>query len=135
MAHVDLATTAPTSPSDVDGSRGPRSWSVLQSDTSVGQTAHLYDTLQSASLDILAHLPQSVFSETQLELLLWLLEINGVDNVPSVCVMKEEQKALQNLAGIDTRKYKGAFGHTYYVNDIGQIIAQVIVLTKLSRGY
>lgn len=53
------------------------------------------------------------------------MEQNGVDNVPSVGVMKDKQKWLQQLAGVETRKYKGAFGHTYYVNDIGQIIAQV----------
>ncbi|KAG8914033.1 hypothetical protein FRC02_005141 [Tulasnella sp. 418] len=78
----------------------------------------------SCTLDILTHLPRSVFSDKQLDLLLWLLQINGVDNVPSVFTMKEDQKGLQNLVGIDTTKYNGALGHTYYVNDIRQIIAQ-----------
>ncbi|KAG8953004.1 hypothetical protein FRC03_011958 [Tulasnella sp. 419] len=38
--------------------------------------------------------------------------------------MKEDQKALQAMAGIDSIKYAGALGHNYYVNDIGQIISQ-----------
>lgn len=86
------------------------------------------------TLDIITHLPRSVFSDTQLELLLWLLQVNGIDNTPSVKVMKEEQKHLQELAGIDTRKYKGALGHVYHVNDIGQIIAQVSVYCFLATS-
>ncbi|KAG8948452.1 hypothetical protein FRC03_000718, partial [Tulasnella sp. 419] len=58
----------------------------------------------SCSLDLLAHLPRSVFSEKQLDLLFWLLQINGVNHVPSVFVMKEDQKALQEMVGIEDRE-------------------------------
>jgi hypothetical protein len=39
---------------------------------------------QTCTLDILMHLPRSVFSHRQLELFLWLLKVNNVDDVPSV---------------------------------------------------
>ncbi|EAU90230.2 hypothetical protein CC1G_05768 [Coprinopsis cinerea okayama7 len=42
----------------------------------------------TCSLDLLMHLPRSVFSQRQLELFLWLLRVNGVDDVPSVKAMK-----------------------------------------------
>lgn len=44
----------------------------------------------SCTLDILMHLPRSVFSHRQLDLFLWLLKVNNVNDVPSV-------KAMQNI--------------------------------------
>lgn len=75
------------------------------------------------------HLPRSVFSQRQLELFLWLLRVNGVDDVPSVRTMVALNAALQKLCGIETIEYLGKHGHRYYVNDISQIIAQVRVLS------
>lgn len=63
------------------------------------------------------------------------MEQNGVGNVPSVGVMKDEHKRLQQFAGVETRKYNGAFSHTYYVNDIGQIIAQVGAFSSPCKSY
>lgn len=76
-------------------------------------------------MDILNHLPRSTFSDKQLELLCWMLEINGVDNVPSVKQMKAQQTGLQERIGLKTIEKSGAFGHPYFVNDLGEIIAQV----------
>ncbi|KAF9069427.1 hypothetical protein BDP27DRAFT_1142638, partial [Rhodocollybia butyracea] len=70
------------------------------------------------------HLPRSVFSVRQLELFVWLLKINGVEDVTSVKTMKDLDSRLQKLYGIQTYKYKGAFGHTYYVNSLADIISQ-----------
>jgi hypothetical protein len=71
------------------------------------------------------HLPRSVFSQRQLDLFLWLLKVNDVDDVPSVKAMQTLNDMLQKMCGIDTIKYKGALGHIYYVNSLAQIIAQV----------
>lgn len=71
------------------------------------------------------HLPRSVFSQHQLDLFLWLLRVNDVDDVPSVKSMQSLNAALQKMCGIDSIKYKGALGHNYYVNSLGQILAQV----------
>jgi hypothetical protein len=51
--------------------------------------------------------------------------VNNVDDVPSVKSMQTLNAMLQKMCGIDSIKYKGALGHTYYVNSLAQIIAQV----------
>ncbi|KAI6137573.1 hypothetical protein BKA82DRAFT_4335007 [Pisolithus tinctorius] len=65
--------------------------------------------VQTCILDILWHLPRSLFSDVQLQVILWGLAILGVDNsqyrIPSV-------------------RYQGALGHIYYVNHLPSIIAQ-----------
>lgn len=71
------------------------------------------------------HLPRSVFSHRQLDLFLWLLKVNNVDDVPSVKTIQGLNETLQKLCGIDSIAYDGALGHKYYVNSLAQIIAQV----------
>ncbi|KAF6758067.1 hypothetical protein DFP72DRAFT_1065314 [Ephemerocybe angulata] len=43
---------------------------------------------------------------------------------PDRITMQTIDENLQKLYGIDTKCYEGSLGHRYYVNDIGQIIAQ-----------
>ncbi|EGO31054.1 hypothetical protein SERLADRAFT_364786 [Serpula lacrymans var. lacrymans S7.9] len=76
------------------------------------------------TLDILMHLPRSVFSQKQLDLFLWLLKVNDVDDVPSVKTMQSLNSALQKCCGIGTIAYKGALGHHYHVNNLAHIISQ-----------
>lgn len=83
------------------------------------------------ALDLIMHLPRSVWSEHELDLVSWLLKFLGVDKVPSVDVLKRSQSLLQKLCGIKTRRYEGALGHLYFCNDLGEIIAQVCVLPLL----
>lgn len=78
-------------------------------------------------MDILMHLPRSVFSAQQLDLFIWMLKVLGVDDTPSVKRMAEVDRKLQLLYGIQTIKYKGALGHTYYTNSLADIISQVCV--------
>ncbi|KAF6747885.1 hypothetical protein DFP72DRAFT_821319 [Ephemerocybe angulata] len=78
----------------------------------------------TCTLDILMHLPRSVFSKKQLELFLWLLSVNGIHGAPSVASMGEWCSNAQRLYGIDTLCYDGPLGHRYYVNSLSQIIAQ-----------
>ncbi|KAJ7842057.1 hypothetical protein B0H13DRAFT_1909984 [Mycena leptocephala] len=68
----------------------------------------------TCTLDVLMHLPRSVFSHGQLELFIWLLKVNNVDNVPSVKSMQELNLMLQKLCGIESIAYNGALGHKYY---------------------
>ncbi|KAJ7634450.1 hypothetical protein FB45DRAFT_1025398 [Roridomyces roridus] len=85
----------------------------------------------TCTLDILMHLPRSVFSHRQLDLFLWLLKVNNVDDVPSVKTMQTLNAALQKMCGIDSIAYDGALGHKYYVNDLAQIIAQEMANPKV----
>ncbi len=71
------------------------------------------------------HLPRSAFSQHQLDLFLWLLDANKVENLPSVSSTKKLSDALQKLCGIESIRYEGALGHRYYLNSLSQIIAQV----------
>ena len=71
------------------------------------------------------HLPRSVYSERQLNILLWLLRINNVADVPSVKSMKNLEEILQKMCGIETMAYDGALGHKFYVNSLSDIIRQV----------
>ncbi|KAJ7157732.1 hypothetical protein C8R46DRAFT_1355172 [Mycena filopes] len=85
----------------------------------------------TCTLDILMHLPRSVFSQRQLDLFLWLLKVNNVDDVPSVKSMQTINLALQKICGIDSIAYDGALGHKYYVNNLAQIIAQEMANPKV----
>lgn len=79
------------------------------------------------------HLPRSVFSQRQLDLFLWLLKVNDVDEVPSVKSMQTLNSLLQSMCGIESIPYKGALGHNYFVNSLAQIIAQVCSCGHLTR--
>ncbi|KAI0751777.1 hypothetical protein C8Q80DRAFT_1099078 [Daedaleopsis nitida] len=80
----------------------------------------------TCTLDILMHLPRSVFSQRQLDLFLWLLRVNGMEDVPSVRSMLSMNAKLQGACGIDSVPYQGALGHAYYVNSLQQILAQEV---------
>lgn len=73
------------------------------------------------------HLPRSVFSRKQLDLFLWLLRINNVDQVPSTKSMQTMNKMLQNMCGIETISFNGKLGHKYHINSLPQILAQVSI--------
>lgn len=79
------------------------------------------------------HLPRSVFSQRQLDLFLWLLKVNDVDDVPSVKSMQTLNTTLQRMCGVDSVKYKGELGHVFYVNNLLQVIAQVCNLSTHLR--
>ncbi|KAG1749271.1 hypothetical protein EDB19DRAFT_1629684 [Suillus lakei] len=78
----------------------------------------------TCTLDILMHLPHSVFSERQMDILLWLLRVNNVDNVPSVRSIKLIKDTIHRLCGIRSIPYDGALGHRFYVNSLSDIIRQ-----------
>lgn len=78
----------------------------------------------SCTIDILMHLPRSVFSQHQVDLLTWILHINGVQNVPSVRTLKTLEDGLQKICGIETLPFTGALGHKYYMNSLADIIRQ-----------
>jgi len=82
---------------------------------------------QACTIDILMHLPQSVFSQCQVDLLTWILHVNGVQDVPSVKTLKTLEDGLQKICGIETLPFTGAFEHKYYMNSFSDIIHQVSV--------
>ncbi|KAK7043938.1 hypothetical protein VNI00_008104 [Paramarasmius palmivorus] len=85
-----------------------------------------WDSRLSCTVDILMHLPRSAFSTRQMDLFLWLLDINGVPDVPSLDSMKTCNERLQKLFGIQTYRYLGSQGHLYYVNSLADQAAQIM---------
>ncbi|KAI6148028.1 hypothetical protein BKA82DRAFT_151609, partial [Pisolithus tinctorius] len=79
---------------------------------------------QTCILDILRHLPRSLFSDSQLQVILWGLSVLGVDNIPSTRTLKDLDNSLQSQYGIPSVRYQGSLGHVYYVNHLPSIIAQ-----------
>ncbi|KAL1947759.1 hypothetical protein VTO73DRAFT_13483 [Trametes versicolor] len=75
-------------------------------------------------LDILRHLPRSLFSDSQMETILWCLDIFGIDHRPSLAVLKTVDTMLQSYCGIESIRYEGPLGHIYYANDLGAILGQ-----------
>ncbi|KAI5986293.1 hypothetical protein EDC04DRAFT_2615136, partial [Pisolithus marmoratus] len=63
-------------------------------------TWFLWPDKQTCILDILRHLPHSLFSDAQLQVILWGLSILGVDNVPSTRMLKDIDSSLQSQYGI-----------------------------------
>ena len=88
---------------------------------------------QTCVLDVLCHLPHSLFSDAQMDIIRWGMEMFGINNLPSSAVMKKIDEVLQLSCGIDTIRYRGPFGHTYYVNHLSSIISQVDCLSSTSR--
>ncbi|THU93269.1 hypothetical protein K435DRAFT_829530 [Dendrothele bispora CBS 962.96] len=107
-----------------DCSEGPRKRARNTDSTPIDPAWVPWKDCITCTLDVLMHLPRSVFSEKQLDLLLWLLSINGISDVPSVKSMKTLNEKLQKLYGVNSIRREGALGHVYYVNDLSQMIAQ-----------
>ncbi|KAK7059475.1 hypothetical protein R3P38DRAFT_3303396 [Favolaschia claudopus] len=76
-----------------------------------------------------------LFSQRQLDLFLWLLKVNEVNDVPSNrlknLTLTAPNAALQKMCGVDSIMYNGALGHKYYVNSLPQIIAQEMANPKV----
>ncbi|TFK46156.1 hypothetical protein OE88DRAFT_1638675 [Heliocybe sulcata] len=81
---------------------------------------------QACVLDILRHLPRCAFSERQNAAIEWAMRVLGLHYVPSQRTMKDVERALQQLCGVDSIRYSGALGHVYYANDFARLIAQEV---------
>ncbi|KZT39377.1 hypothetical protein SISSUDRAFT_1061200 [Sistotremastrum suecicum HHB10207 ss-3] len=81
-----------------------------------------WDNRAACTLDVLTSLPRAVTSDADTEGLIWLLESNGVPNVPSLSDIKASKRRLRKICGVRTIAYKGDLGHPYYVNSIADLI-------------
>ncbi|KAJ3916301.1 hypothetical protein F5877DRAFT_91854 [Lentinula edodes] len=75
-------------------------------------------------LDVLRHLPRSLFSDAQMDIILWGIASFRVDNAPSTDTAKSVGEYLQTLCGIKTERQKGPLGHVYYINQLAGLIRQ-----------
>ncbi|EIM81338.1 uncharacterized protein STEHIDRAFT_66542 [Stereum hirsutum FP-91666 SS1] len=79
---------------------------------------------ETCVIDILRHVPRSVFSDKENAIIHWALLSLGVKNVPSEHQMKDVGAFIQKLCGIQSIRHKGSLGHVYYTNDLAAILAQ-----------
>ncbi|KAJ3804621.1 hypothetical protein F5876DRAFT_82864 [Lentinula aff. lateritia] len=63
---------------------------------------------ETCIVDILRHLPCSLFSDAQMDIILWDISLFGVSNAPST----------------DAAKRVGPLGHVYYINQLAGLIRQ-----------
>ena len=80
---------------------------------------------QALTLDVVMNLPRSTFSMCQLDVMRWLLKANSASQVPSSKTICAHNAALHNMCGVRTLQYTGAFGNTFCVNSLADIISQV----------
>jgi hypothetical protein len=66
-------------------------------------------------LDIVSHLPRAVYSKGDLEVMLWLLRINGARDVPSMTQLQSAQECLEGVFSPEVKRHMGSLGHVYYV--------------------
>ncbi|EIW86698.1 hypothetical protein CONPUDRAFT_69138 [Coniophora puteana RWD-64-598 SS2] len=79
---------------------------------------------ETCLLDIMRRLPRSKFSDSQMESILWMARSFGVDDLPSVKVLKSAHDSIKSRFGVPSIRQQGRLGHIYYLNDLGSIIAQ-----------
>ena len=85
---------------------------------------------QTCVIDILRHVPRCAFSDRQNTVIHYSMKLLGISNVPSVYTMKNVERVLQRICGVDSIRFAGALGHVYYTNDFAAIIAQVCVFSS-----
>lgn len=76
-------------------------------------------------MDVVTHLPRAPVSEGSVDIMRWLLESNGVSDVPSLNKLKSSMTDLDKQYGPQIRKHMGAHGHTYYTVSLANQIAMV----------
>jgi hypothetical protein len=74
---------------------------------------------------VLTHLKRTTFSDIELDLMLWLMRMNGVVHVPTINQVKGVWDAMHAGARVKPQQHVGGLGHTYYLLNIGSIIADV----------
>ncbi|KAF8490031.1 hypothetical protein JB92DRAFT_3090621 [Gautieria morchelliformis] len=90
-------------------------------------------TSGSCTLDVVTHLQRTTFSEIEQDLILWLLKINSAAQVPSVNQVKVVRDSMQRMGGVNSIHNIGTLGHTYYILDIGHIIADEFANPKVRQ--
>ncbi|KAF8259512.1 hypothetical protein EI94DRAFT_1019353 [Lactarius quietus] len=76
------------------------------------------------TLDLVMNLPRSTFSLCQIDVMRWLLKANGASQVPTSKTIHAHNAALHEMCGVRSIQYTGAFGNTFFVNSLADLISQ-----------
>ena len=61
----------------------------------------------------------------QIDVMRWLLKANSASQVPSSKTIRHHNTSLHNMCGVRSLQYTGAFGNTFYVNSLADLLSQV----------
>ncbi|KAF7436274.1 hypothetical protein PC9H_003103 [Pleurotus ostreatus] len=88
---------------------------------------------ETCILDVLRHLPGSMFSQTQYETILWTIHSLGVNNVPTIDAIRSFEAEIQRRCGIRSLRFEGLwsfipsyfnlkmFGQSYIIANARQL--------------
>ena len=74
--------------------------------------------MQAVTLDIIANILCSAFSNQQIHMIFWFLKSNGVSQILSAKMLHNQNVALHSMCGIHTLEYSGAFGHRFFITHL-----------------
>ncbi|KAL1671363.1 hypothetical protein EV122DRAFT_256545 [Schizophyllum commune] len=79
---------------------------------------------ETCIVDVLRHVPRCAFSTKQNQVIHWAMSVLGIHDVPTERTMKDVDKKLQSICGVQSLRFVSAFSNIYYTNDIAALIAQ-----------
>ena len=81
------------------------------------------------TLDVVASIPRSVFSDADMEVILWLLHMNSVQDAPtSLYKVKKLQLLVGDACKVEIWHFAGQLGHTYYMVQVHSLISMVWII-------
>jgi hypothetical protein len=80
---------------------------------------------QDFVLDIARAFPRVVFSESELEVMIWLAESLEASSLPSTRRLRYYRKQIQEVAGAQPTQHNGPLGSPFVTNQLSAIIAHV----------
>ncbi|KAL1755500.1 hypothetical protein FB107DRAFT_290833 [Schizophyllum commune] len=88
---------------------------------------------ETCIVDVLRHVPRCAFSTKQNQVIHWAMSVLGIHDVPTERTMKDVDKKLQSICGVQSLRFVSAFSNIYYTNDIAALIAQEMSNPRVRR--
>ncbi|KAI5889905.1 uncharacterized protein SCHCODRAFT_02582188 [Schizophyllum commune H4-8] len=88
---------------------------------------------ETCIVDVLRHVPRCAFSTKQNQVIHWAMSVLGIHDVPTERTMKDVDKKLQSICGVQSLRFVSAFSNIYYTNDIAALIAQEMANPRVRR--
>lgn len=76
-------------------------------------------------LDLLDNIPRLRLSTAHLKLIMWIMEEAGCSGMPTFYELRQTQKRLKVLCGIESHHYQSSRGNSFDMLDIPQLIGRV----------
>ncbi|KAI5824138.1 hypothetical protein K523DRAFT_343548 [Schizophyllum commune Tattone D] len=88
---------------------------------------------ETCIIDVLRHIPRCAFSAKQNQVTHWAMSVLGVNDVPTDRSMKDIEKLLRSICGVESIRFISAFSNIYYTNDTAALIAQEMANPRVRR--